>query len=148
VRIAAEPFDAPESRRLRLELLADLYQRYGGDPGAAALDPDEAADAFLIARDEEARALGCVALRRYDAEVWELRRMYVRPLARGRGIGACLVAALEARVRARGGRRVILECGTAQPEAMALYRRCGYELIPAFGVYAGSPQQRCFGREI
>jgi GNAT superfamily N-acetyltransferase len=65
--------------------------------------------------------------------------MYVAPEMRGRGIGRALLARLEAEARTLGLTRLVLETGTRQAEALALYGRAGFTAIPAYGEYAGSP---------
>jgi len=74
--------------------------------------------------------------RRYgDDGVGELKRMYVRESARGRGVARLLLAHLERTAAAAGIRRLVLETGLAQPEAIALYRSSGYVDVPSFGYY-------------
>ena len=68
--------------------------------------------------------------------------MYVTPAARSRGLARQMLAELERTARAAGYRRMILETGSKQPEAIGLYRSSGYTEIPAFGYYAGSPHSR------
>jgi GNAT superfamily N-acetyltransferase len=145
VRVADEPFDAPDGVALRDALGAELRQRYAG-PGVA--EPAWEAAAFLVARDDRNAAVGCVALRRLEAERFELRRMYVRPAARGNGVADALLAAAETRAVQLGAGRLILQCGTAQPEAIAVYRRHGYVPIAPFGEYAQFESSRCFGRDL
>lgn len=152
VTIGEEPFDGPDGHRVRAEVTAELRRRYGsddrreGDPGAAAWAGDVAG--FLIARSAEGEPVGCAALRRLEGDVFELKRMYVRPAARGRRIADALLAAAERLAVERGARRIILQTGTEQPEAMTVYRRNGYEPIAPFGEYADSPRSRCFGRDV
>jgi ribosomal protein S18 acetylase RimI-like enzyme len=55
---------------------------------------------------------------------------------------------LEDTARTAGAEVMILETGTAQPEAMALYEAAGYELVEPFGHYAWSPRNRCYGRRL
>jgi GNAT superfamily N-acetyltransferase len=153
VTVQAEPYESPAGQTLRGELHAELARRYGagqsGDPVRPRVDPAvEAAGELFVARDGEGQPVGCVVLRRYAEAVFELRRMYVRPEARGHGVAAALLAALEDRARQRGAERIILECGTAQPEALAFYQGHGYRPVPRFGIYADSPRSRCFGREL
>jgi GNAT superfamily N-acetyltransferase len=76
----------------------------------------------------------------------EVKRMYVDPSARRQGLARLMLAHLEATARTAGADVMILETGTAQPEAMALYEAAGYERIEPFGHYAWSPHNRCFGR--
>jgi putative acetyltransferase len=142
--ITEEPFDGAEGVALRSQLARELRARYGG-PGVP--EPAWEPAAFLVAR-VGGEPVGCVALRRLCAGVFELRRMYVVPSARGRGVADALLDAAQARANALGARRVILQCGTAQPEAMAVYRRHGYEAIEPFGEYAEYESSRCFGRDL
>jgi GNAT superfamily N-acetyltransferase len=122
-------------------------ERYGADvePGRKPTAGETAV--FLVARDEHGRAVGCGALRG-QGEVGELKRMFVRPQSRGRGIAQALLARLEDEARARGFRVLRLETGSFQPEARGLYERSGYEPIPCFGPYAGAPHSRCYERHL
>jgi GNAT superfamily N-acetyltransferase len=128
--------------------LSNLYPEEGANH--FRLDPDEVAagnGAFLVAlRDDE--PLGCGAVRRIGERSGELKRMYVRPAARGLGIGRALLAALEAEARALGLTRLLLETGTRQIEALKLYRRAGFTEIPAFGEYINSPLSVCMAKEL
>jgi putative acetyltransferase len=143
-----EPFDGADSAELLRELAAELHDRYGHDaePG----DKPTAADlaVFLVARDADGRPLGCGALRRLEPGAAELKRMYVRPAARGHGVGRELLLALEGEAGRLGFRVLRLETGVAQPEAAALYERAGYRRIPCFGAYAGAPLSTCYEREL
>jgi putative acetyltransferase len=93
---------------------------------------------FLVVR-AGADAIGCGALLR-DPRGWgELKRMYVRPTERGRGIGKRVLAELEALAHARGLPLLRLETGIHNIEALALYRRAGFAERAAFGDYAPDP---------
>ncbi len=72
--------------------------------------------------------------------------MYVVPAARGRGLSRVLLAELECRALAAGRRRLVLETGIRQPEAIGLYTSSGYTAIPRFGMYRYGPGNRCFGK--
>ena len=146
--IAAEPFDAADSEALRAELARELADRYGGDsePGAKLAGREVAV--FLMARDDRGEPAGCGALRDLGGGAAEIKRMYVRPASRGSGLAQRLLESLEAEAQARGFTVCRLETGEHQPEAMALYRRAGYEEIDGFGAYAGMPLSRCFERRL
>lgn len=140
------------SRALIAQLNAELDAAYP-EPGANhfGLDPDEVAPgrgAFLVVyRDGE--PVGCGAVRTLDGETGELKRMYVSPEARGAGIGRRLVDALEAEARALGLRRLVLETGTRQQAALALYRATGFVPIPLYGEYLSSPETSiCLGKDL
>jgi putative acetyltransferase len=93
---------------------------------------------FLVVR-AGADAIGCGALLR-DPRGWgELKRMYVRPTERGRGIGKRVLAELEAIARVSGLPLLRLETGIHNIEALALYRRAGFAARDAFGNYAPDP---------
>lgn len=145
--IAPEPYDTPDGELLRAEMVDELFARYGVDsePDAAKPAPEEML-VFLVARDAAGVPLGCGGLRRLDAETVELKRMYVRPAGRGRGVARRLLDALEGEARTRGARMVRLETGPLQPEAIALYTRAGYAPIPCWGAYAGEANSVCFAR--
>ena len=69
----------------------------------------------------------------------EIKRMYVAPSARGGGLGRRLLDALEAEAHALGAHQLVLETGTRQTAAIALYRASGFEPIPLYGEYRKSP---------
>ena len=92
--------------------------------------------------------------RRSDVEAFgttdaaEVKRMFVTPSHRRRGMGRVVLDHLEATAREAGAVVMILETGDAQPEAMTLYESAGYTAIPGFGHYAWSPQNRCYAKPL
>ncbi|WP_346620855.1 GNAT family N-acetyltransferase [Blastococcus montanus] len=139
VIIDAAAWDDPDVQRLTSDQQAEIRARYGGkeEPGR----PPSAADVsvVLVARDDDGAALGCGALRDLGKGVAEVKRMYVPPAARGRGVSKAVLAGLEAAARSRGWRTLRLETGPLQPEAIGLYSGAGYRPIDAFGAYTGDP---------
>ena len=137
--VVAAEWDDDDVQRLAAAQQAEVRARYDGkgEPGT----PPSAADisVVLLARDDDGTALGCGALRRLGNGVAEIKRMYVAPAARGRGIAKALLAALEDTALDRGWTTLRLETGPRQPEAIGLYSRAGYRPITAFGAYAGAP---------
>jgi putative acetyltransferase len=93
---------------------------------------------FVVARDAGRTAIGCGAVV-VGPDAGELKRMFVQPDARGRGVGAALLAALEQYAITRGCRVLRLETGVRQPEALALYARHGYRARGPFGDYVEDP---------
>ncbi len=149
ILIHDEPLDSPVATELITQLNRELERRYP-EPGANhfRLDASEvvaARGAFLIAR-EAGVALGCGAYREIEPGVAEVKRMYVSPAARGRGVGTALLAALESRARLHGATRFVLETGQRQREAVALYERAGYRRVAAFGEYVTSPLSLCMAK--
>jgi len=112
--VAAEPFDSDDARRLVSALdagLAELYppeQRFG--PNLRAQHLESGRGTFLVARDD-GRAVGCGAVRLLDQATAEVKRMYVEPDQRGKGVGRAVLAGLEAAARRLGARRLVLETG-------------------------------------
>ncbi len=97
---------------------------------------------FVVARDAAgaAQACGAVLLTSIDgAPAGELKRMYVRPEQRGQGLGRLILQALERHARQQGARRLYLETGCRQPEALCLYERAGFVRIGPFEGYAEDP---------
>lgn len=104
--------------------------------------------AFLVVYLDEV-AVGCGVVRRLDEATAELKRMYVDPSVRGRGIGRALVEVLEREARLLGATRIVLETGTRLAPALKLYEAMGYARIPLFGEYLSSPDTSlCFGKSI
>ncbi|WP_457787605.1 GNAT family N-acetyltransferase [Pseudomonas sp. PL-6] len=93
---------------------------------------------FVVARDEQHAALGCGAVVMNDL-YGEVKRMYVLPEARGKGIAKKLIATLEASAYESGCRELMLETGPYQPEALRFYTNQGYARRGAFGSYPEHP---------
>jgi putative acetyltransferase len=152
ITIARAELTADVSGTLIEALNAELSALYP-EPGANhfELETTEVAEgcgAFLVLYMEGA-PVGCGALRLLDAETAELKRMYVSPIVRRRGLGRRLVAALEAEARTLGVRRLVLETGVRQAAALALYRTTGFHPIPLFGEYCLSPETSvCLGKDL
>jgi GNAT superfamily N-acetyltransferase len=143
--VAREPLSSDDARALIAALDAELTALYP-EPGSTFLRLDEA-DAFVIAR-RTGTPVGCGAMRMLEAGTAEIKRMYVAHDARGAGVGACLLSALESEARALGATRIVLETGPRQPAALGLYRRAGYVEIPPFGEYVGSPLSVCMEKKL
>jgi GNAT superfamily N-acetyltransferase len=146
LRIERTAIGSPTAQALITALNAELSALYC-EPGANhfRLDVEEVAPgcgAFLVAWRDDV-AIGCGAIRTIEPGVGEIKRMYVKPEARGRGIGRAMVAALEAQAKALGLVRVVLETGERQPDAIALYQRVGFTRIAPYGEYAESPCTVC-----
>ena len=149
VRLEIDRLDSPIGRVLIDELMDELQARYGF-PDPEAPPADELAPphgVFLVARSAD-EVLGCGGLRRHAEGVGEIKRMYVRAVARRTGVARTLLAAVEDHARSLGYARLILETGEKQPEAIALYVATGYEAIEPYGLYKDSPMSRCFAKDL
>ncbi|MDA1215782.1 MAG: GNAT family N-acetyltransferase [Chloroflexi bacterium] len=143
--------ESPEATGLIDALNAEITERYP-EEGANFfhLDPAEIAPghgAFFVAY-VEAVAAGCGAVRRLSDDTSEIKRMYVVPALRGRGIARALLTALEAEAKSLGLKRLVLETGERQPEALGLYRQAGFTVIPAYGEYIDAPLSLCMGKDL
>lgn len=102
----------------------------------------------VVVAYEDRKAVGCGAIKAYGNEAMEIKRMYVLPQYRGRGIASLILAQLERWAAELGYSRCILETGRRQEEAIALYQRQGYEVIENYGQYAGVANSVCFEKVI
>jgi len=93
---------------------------------------------FLVARSD-GMALGCAAVVDAARDWSEIKRMFVSPAARGKGVGRLLLRQLQSIARQQGKSFLRLETGIKQPEALALYRSHGFKEIAAFGNYRPDP---------
>jgi GNAT superfamily N-acetyltransferase len=143
-------WDDPEATRLRDAQQAELRERYGDDDIGHTMS-GESIVAMVLVRDR-GEPVACGALRDagpdLGAGTGELKRMYVVPAARGRGLAKVVLEALEVRASRLGLRRLVLETGVLQPEAIGLYLTAGYEPIPNFGDYVGVADSRCFAKDL
>jgi putative acetyltransferase len=113
---------------------------------AAAFTPDDDC-AYLVAAID-GRAVACAAWRPLGDGVAELRRMYVRPSFRGRGIARQLICWVEEEALAAGCPIVRLHTDPLLEAAIGLYLSSGYRPIPAYGEYAGNPERMCFEKRL
>jgi GNAT superfamily N-acetyltransferase len=152
IEIRARHLAAPESQALVRAALADLGERYGGSGDDTPIDPAqfELPDGTFLVAYLDGRPVGCGGWRSHgdDGETAELKRMYTAPAARGRGVARTVLTAVEESAREQGRKRIILECGDRQPEAIAMYIAAGYERIPNFGYYRDAPGCLSFGRTL
>src|SRR5687767_1686682 len=133
--LRAVPYDDPLAQYLVEQVQQEYVQRYGG-PDAAAVDPAEfrpPAGVFLVAEVDGVPA-GCGAWRALPAGQAEIKRVYVEPPFRRRGLAQLIVAALEDGAARAGHGAVVLNTGQQQPEAIALYGRLGYSSVPGYGI--------------
>jgi GNAT superfamily N-acetyltransferase len=127
---------------------ADLTESASPERGqevarAFAIDPADVVVTYLVLDGDTPAAHA--ALRLLDGE-WELKRLVTLPAFRGRGYSRALIAAVEDDIRARGGRRLILQTGERQPEAVRLYEGLGFTRIPVYEPYIAIAESLCFER--
>jgi putative acetyltransferase len=150
ITICFEPPTSHDAQNLIRQLDEDLLRRYPALQQTHGLHPQDAIDpdfTFVIARIDSS-AVGCGALRRIEPGICEIKRMFVLPDFRRRGIARRILEALESRARELRETSVLLETGIGQPEAIELYKSAGYHEIAGFGEYAGSPFSVCFEKRL
>jgi GNAT superfamily N-acetyltransferase len=146
-------YGQPDALRLIEEVQGEYVARYGGrddTPLEHAMFEPPTGSFFVAYLAGEPVASG--AWRRHRVAAFgttnsaEIKRMYVAPSARGLGLARRMLAHLEESAAAAGAEAMVLETGTKQPEAIALYTSSGYSPIPGFGHYRDAPESRCFGK--
>ncbi|MEU7425742.1 GNAT family N-acetyltransferase [Streptomyces sp. NPDC040750] len=158
MNIRSVRFDHPDAVKLNDEVQAEYHLRYGDGGDATVLDPadfDAPRGVYLIAYDDLDRPVATGGWRAQDRNDEgnedgdaELKRMYVIERMRGLGLARRMLAALEEDARMAGRVRMVLETGTKQPEAIALYTSSGYEACAKFGYYRHHEESRCFAKRL
>lgn len=139
MRIDQVSYEHEDAALLIAQVQQEYVLRYGGFD-KTPVDPVEFSPPkglFLIGYLDE-QPVACGGWRSHGADA-ELKRMYVAGPARRGGRARAMLAELEHTARSAGHKRMILETGSKQPEAVALYRSAGYQDIDGFGYYAGRP---------
>jgi putative acetyltransferase len=103
---------------------------------------------YVVVAYEDKEALACGAIKEYDRQSMEVKRMYTSPESRGKGIAGKILTELERWASELGFKKCILETGLKQPEAIALYRKCAYRIISNYGQYAGVENSLCFEKGV
>ncbi|MEU6605005.1 GNAT family N-acetyltransferase [Streptomyces shenzhenensis] len=151
-------FDHPDALKLNDEVQAEYHLRYGDGGDATALDASDFTPprgVYLIAYDGNGRPVATGGWRSQDENGEgnedgdaELKRMFVIEEMRGRGLARRLLTTLEDDARAAGRSRMVLETGTKQPEAIALYVSSGYEPCTKFGYYRHHESSLCYAKPL
>ena len=153
VRFRQVGYADPVAQHLIERVQQEYVVRYGGRDDAV-VDPAEftAPLGWFAVAEVDGVPAGCAGWRVHpygDADdTVELKRMYVEPAFRGRGLAKLLLAEVERTAAAAGHRRLVLNTGDRQPEAISLYERAGYRPVPGYGVYADSPSAVFLGRDL
>lgn len=154
VTVELVPWDLDEVAVLRDEQQVELRGRYGaGEPGPPPTG-DGLVAMVLVRVDGVASACGAVQdiTGEYadlgPGRIGEIKRVYVRPPARRRGLSHLVMATLHDQAREAGLGRLVLETGLLQPDAIALYESQGYTLIDNYGPYITDLVSICYSLEL
>ncbi|MBX2906514.1 MAG: GNAT family N-acetyltransferase [Taibaiella sp.] len=135
-------------RKLVTELDKDLAIRDGEDHAFFAQYNKIANIAHVVVAYDGDAPVGCGAIKHYEQDTMEVKRMYVPPVMRGRGIAGMVLAELEHWAAELGYTTCILETGQKQPEAIRLYTKNNYTVIPNYGQYADVESSVCFEKRV
>ncbi len=140
--------DNPHFRELVVLLDGDLTQRYGElQKHYSQFNHIDFLDTVVLAF-EAGMPAGCGCFRPFAPETIEIKRMFVKPEFRGRGISRLMLAELEKWAGELGYAKSVLETGNQQAEAIHLYHRFGYTDIPNYGNYEGTETSICMGKKL
>lgn len=147
--IECESASSADGMMLIKKLSEELASRYGGDGSGSfnASDTEVPKSCFVIARLEN-KAVACGALRPMEGSIAEVKRMYVVKEMRGKGISIKILNALEKYAREFSYKKIWLETGVMQPEAISLYEKAGYKRIKNYGEYENNPLSICYEKII
>jgi GNAT superfamily N-acetyltransferase len=143
------PYEDPLAQYLVERVQQEYVARYGGRD-AAVVEPAEflpPRGLFLVAEVDGVPA-GCGAWRALPTGEAEIKRVYVEPDFRRRGLAQLIVDTLETGAARAGHRSVVLNSGREQPEALALYADLGYRTVPGYGIYASAPDAVFLGKDL
>lgn len=140
--------DSSDFRSLVVALDADLQARYGEQQSFFSQFNKLDHIHHVIVAYENNQPIGCGAFKEFELGVAEIKRMYVKPELRGKGIAAEILSTLEQWAKEEGFKSCILETAIKQPEAIRLYEKCGYTRIPNYGQYIGVEISLCMQKEL
>lgn len=127
---------------------ADLAERDGNDHSFYAQFNKIDKIKHVIVLYENGIPMGCGAIKEYTPNNMEIKRMYTSPGSRGKGIATKVLTELEIWATELSCEKCIVETGKRQPEAIGLYKKNGYKLIPNYGKYAEIENSLCFEKEM
>ena len=140
--------DNPDFIALVKHLDADLAVRDGEDHSFYSQFNKIDKIKHAVIAYENGKPMGCGAIKEYSTVAMEVKRMYTSPQSRGKVIATTILKELETWANEMGYKTCVLETGKKQPEAIELYRKNGYTIIPNYGQYAGVENSVCFEKEI
>ena len=136
--------DSNIALELTNKLLIELEAIYPKSVLENFIEENSSLDIFIIAYSENDEAVATGALKHFNTGVIEVKHMFVLKEFRGNGISKQILSELERIAKELNYKRIILETGTKQPEAISLYRKYGYKEIEYYGRHAIDPTSVCF----
>ena len=148
IRILRTNSDNQDFVELVKHLDADLADRDGKEHSFYAQYNKIDQINFVVLAYENDVPVACGAIKEYAPDTMEVKRMYTLPDCRGKGIASQVLSELETWASELSYRKCILETGKKQPEAIRLYEKNGYQIIPNYGQYIGIENSLCFEKEV
>jgi putative acetyltransferase len=145
IRTNSDNLDFTELVRI---LDADLAERDGNEHAFYAQFNKIDRIKHVVVAYDDGHPAGCGAIKEYAPKTMEVKRMYTIPAGKGKGIASQVLAELEQWAAEMSYEKCILETGKKQPEAIELYKKNGYTIIPNYGPYAGVDNSVCFEKGI
>ena len=102
----------------------------------------------VVVAYDDGQPVACGAIKEYEPGTMEVKRMFTLPANRGKGIAARVLSELEKWAAEMNYSKCVLETGKKQPEAIRLYEKSGYKLIPNYGQYVGVENSVCFEKPL
>ncbi len=142
------PYNSREISEMSASLHADLELRYGKGSIEEFIGENKNMLLFYAAVDGNGVPAACGALKHFDDHTAEIKRMFVKDEFRGRGLSKLILKDLEDTALKMNYRRIVLETGLKQPEAMNLYEKFGYTKIKPYGQHKDDPDSVCYEKMI
>jgi len=140
--------DDVDFRQLVVLLDEDLAVRDGDEHAFYAQYNKVATIKEVVVAYQNEYPVGCGAIKTFSETAVEVKRMFVHPDYRKKGIAAKILHELENRAKELGFSECVLETGKKQPEAIALYQKVGYQITPNYGQYIGVDNSVCMVKSL
>ncbi|HKO79343.1 MAG TPA: GNAT family N-acetyltransferase [Chitinophagaceae bacterium] len=148
IKLIRTDSDNPDFIELVKFLDADLAARDGTDHSFYSQFNKINKIKHAVVAYEDDNPVACGAIKEFSPDAMEVKRMYTKPDNRGKGIAGKVLTELENWATELSYKKCILETGKRQPEAIELYKKNGYRIIPNYGQYAGIENSVCFEKEM
>lgn len=148
IRLTRTDSNNNDFQKLLRELDIDLKMRDGEEHSFYSQFNKIDAIKYVVVAYEEDTPVGCGAIKEYANKIMEVKRMFVPNEKRGKGIASLVLQELEKWSKEMGMEKCILETGKKQPEAIQLYKKNNYTIIPNFGQYRNVENSVCFEKEL
>ena len=146
--IAVLPSGSEDITEMSASLHQELELMYGKGSIEDFIEENKEMLIFYAVRHRDNGFAACGALKHFNGETAEIKRMYVKGEHRGKGLSKLILKQLEETAAGMNYKRIILETGTKQPEAMNLYEKAGYSKIEAYGRHKDDPDSVCYEKKI